>query len=400
MLRHRFTPFVLLASAQSCTWTTDDFSPGTVPVEPEGTPPNTSMTGAPPAPDAGASDDPGAGVMTEGPAPDMVVGNDDGDDPGNVSVEPDAGAPDGGNAPPVAVLPALVGWAGVEGLGLPTTTGGGATPALLVETAEELIALAARPEPLTLAIAGTLDVGRLDLSSDKTLFGTNENATLRGGIAIRGTPESFVRNVIVHNLNIDAVTSTIEGDGIEVRYAHHVWIDHCEIKDAADGLIDIVRGSDFLTVSRTRFLYTAAAPDPAHRFAALVGHDVANAAEDQGHLNVTWHHNWWSDDVARALLGRFGSIHLFNNLFSSAGNDTVLNADVSARLLVENNVFAGVTSPHTIVMGSGASVEAPGNVYVDSTGPRDVAGTTFVPPYAYQLESALAALASGDVGPR
>jgi pectate lyase len=223
---------------------------------------------------------------------------------------------------------------------------------------------------------------------------------LRGGIAVRGAPGSFVRNVIIHNLNIDAVTSTLQGDAVEIRYAHHVWIDHCEIRDAADGLIDIVRGTDFVTVSRNRFLYTAAAPDPTHRFAALVGHDAGNADEDRDRLNVTWHHNWWSDDVTRALLGRFGNIHLFNNLFSSAANENVLTADVGARLLLENNVFAGVASPHTVVLGSSASVVAAGNVYLDSTGPRDLAGTAFVPPYEYQLESALGPLVTADVGPR
>ena len=362
------------------------------------------MTGAPtgekPAPVTDA-DSPG-GTTTEGPVPDMLVGNDD--EPGRGSSGRGSPADCGRSARPLRCPRSLAGRAW-RGSGLETTTGGGSTPAVLVQTAEELIALAARPEPLSIAIAGTLDVGRLDLTSDKTLFGANESATLRGGISIRGTPESFVRNVIVHNLHIDAPTSTVGGDAIEVRYAHHVWIDHCEIKDAADGLLDIVRGTDFVTVSRTRFLYTAAAPDPTHRFAALVGHDVANAAEDESHLNVTWHHNWWSDSVARALLGRFGSLHLFNNLFSSSGNESVLNADVSARLLVENNVFAGVASPHAVVLGSpvvgsAASLVASGNVYLDTTGPRDVAGTAFVPPYEYQLESALEALVTGDVGPR
>ena len=395
-----------MASAQACTWTADDYSPAIAPSGgSEGMLPDTSMTGAQnggqtPVTNADALDDSNAVTMTEGLAPGMLVANDEAGGPGASSGATDSGAPDAESAPPIAALPALIGWAGVAGLGLATTTGGGSTPAVLAQTPEELIVLAARPEPLTIAVAGTLDVGRLDLTSNKTLFGTNESATLRGGISIRGTPDSFVRNVIVHNLHIDAPTSTVGGDAIEVRYAHHVWIDHCELRDAADGLLDIVRGTDFVTVSRNRFRYTAAAPDATHRFAALVGHDVANAEEDQGHLNVTWHHNWWSDDVARALLGRFGSIHLFNNLFASSGNDNVLNADVNARLLVENNVFAGVTSPHAILFGSAASLEASGNVYLDTTGPRDVGGTAFVPPYEYQLEPALAPLVTGDVGPR
>jgi pectate lyase len=270
----------------------------------------------------------------------------------------------------------------------------------LVQTAEELIELAARPEPLTLAIDGILEVGSLELASDKTLFGTNAGATLRGGIAIVGVAGSFVRNVIVHNLHIEAATSAVEGDGIQLSYAHHVWIDHCEIRGAADDLVSVIRGSDFVTVSSTRFLYTADAPSPVPRFASLVGHDSANVVEDQGHLNVTWHHNWWSDGVTRALLGRFGSIHLFNNLFGSPGNDNVLEAGQNAQLLVENNMFVGVAAAHVISPDSSAALAATGNVYIDAPGARDVGGTVFVPPYEYDLEPALAALGTNDVGPQ
>jgi pectate lyase len=400
LFRRVFPSLVLVAGTLGCTLTADDYTPAASGTDDsEGMQPVSSAAQAP-ATDAHASRDASPGTVSEILTPGMLVGTDADGGSGSGASGRDSGAPAGAGTPPVPALPALVGWASVAGLGLETTTGGGTTTAVLVQTAEQLVALAARPEPLTLAIAGTLNVGRLNLTSDKTLFGVSAGATLRGSIAIRGTPESFVRNVIVHNLNLDAATSTLGGDGIEIRYAHHVWIDHCKLEDAADGLLDIVRGSDFVTVSRTRFLYTSAAPDPTHRFAALIGHDVANTAEDQGHLNVTWHHNWWSDGVSRALLGRFGQVHLFNNLFASAGNVNVLEADVSARLLVENNVFAGVASPHAIITGSSGALEASGNAYLDTTGPRDVAGTAFVPPYAYELEAALPTLATGDVGPR
>lgn len=393
-----------MASAHACTLTADEYEPDTVLLDAsESTSAASSMSGTETGIQQATDQDTSSpGTVTEGPTPDMLVGNDEAE-PGSSGVgsgSAGSGAAADSGVPPVAALPELVGWASVAGLGLATTTGGGSTPAILVQTANELRQLAARPEPLTIAVATTLNVGRLDLASNKTLFGTNASATLRGGIAIRGTLDNFTRNVIVHNLHIDGAISTLNGDAIEVRYAHHVWIDHCEIRDAADGLIDIVRGSDFLTVSRTRFLYTAAAPDPTHRFAALVGHDVTNVMEDQGRLNVTWHHNWWSDNVSRALIARFGSVHLFNNLFTSSGNERVLDADVGARLLVENNVFADVTSPHAIIPGSAASVEAPGNVYLETTGARDVSGAAFVPPYEYQLESALAPLVTADVGPQ
>jgi hypothetical protein len=59
-----------------------------------------------------------------------------------------------------------------------------------------------------------------------------------------------------------------------------------------------------------------------------------------------------------------------------------------------------VASPHDILAGSPASLAASGNVYLDTTGPREVRGTAFSPPYEYRLDLPLAALATDDIGPR
>jgi pectate lyase len=405
---------VTVVILSACTLTADDFAP------------NLQTAGSEPCPGANCaleeSAEAGSAIATPSPSlPGSTVDSDvrgeaalpgglppfatpttpttpttpEGSSPG-----PDAGAP--GDIPdPAFDSVGLRGWASVPGLGVATTTGGGATPAVVAVTREELIALAARPEPMTIAIAGSLDVGELELGSNKTLIGMGNDATLRGGITIRGIAESFVANVIVRNLHIDASASEAEGDGIQVHYAHHVWIDHCAISDAADGLIDIVHGSDFITLSFNRLFYTDRAPDPSHRFANLIGHSVENGAEDAGHLNVTMHHNWWGSGVTQAVLGRFGSIHAFGNHFASAGNENVITAGLFARFLVENNYFEAVASPHAILPVSAASVLATGNVYDETTGAHDVNGSAFVPEYSYALDVAanLPALVTREAGP-
>jgi pectate lyase len=403
----------------SCTVTSDDYSPVQRVEERDPSAAN--------AEDADDVNDPGSHVATpdamlaggeasEASPTGVPLGKSDGSsagsaDPGSAVAENDApsaaqGPPDAGPpGPPIIPLPALsplVGWASVPGLGVDTTTGGGDAPAVLARTAAELIALAARPEPLTIAIDGTIEVAALAIASNKTLIGVDSEATLLGGIAIRGTPDAFVTNVIIANLNIAAETSAVEGDGIQVHSAHHVWVDHCALRDAADGLLDIVHGSDFVTVSHSRFFYTPAAPDPAHRFAALVGHDAANGAEDRGHLNVTWHHDFWAEGVSQALSARFGSIHVFSNRFRSPGGATVLTAGVESSWLVETNLFEGVAEPHTILFGSGASLAATGNIYLLTSGARDATAAGFVPTYPYALDSLLdvAADIEAEVGPR
>lgn len=295
-----------------------------------------------------------------------------------------------------------VGWANVPGLGVDTTTGGGLAPAVLARTADELVDLAARPEPLTIAFEGTFDVGEVALTSNKTLIGIGSDATLLGGIAIIGTADAFVENVIIANLNVVADTSLVDGDGIAVQYAHHVWIEHCALSDAPDGLLDIVHGADFLTVSNTRFFYTAAAPNPQHRFAVLVGNDITNGDEDRGHLNVTWHHNFWAEGVDQALVSRFGGVHVFNNLFRSPGNDSVLSAGLESNWLVESNHFEAVAEPHAVLLASFAALTAIGNVYDTTSGSRDTTDGGFVPPYPYGLDSpiGLAQRIEAVVGPR
>jgi pectate lyase len=404
--------------AMSCTVTSDDFSPVQLVEERDPLAANAEdPDDAGPGSDAATPDAmlPGSesneasptGVPLAESDPSSAASGDPTDDvaesdaPSTPPGPPDAGPP----GPPILPLPALsplVGWASVPGLGVDTTTGGGDAPAVVARTAAELIALAARPEPLTIAIDGTIEVAALAIASNKTLIGVDSEATLLGGIALRGTPDAFVTNVIIANLNIAAETSAVEGDGIQIHYAHHVWVDHCALRDAADGLLDIVHGSDFVTVSHSRFFYTPAAPDPAHRFAALVGHDEANGAEDRGHLNVTWHHDFWGEGVSQALAGRFGSIHVFNNLFRSPGGATVLTAGVESSWLVETNLFEGVAEPHTILFGSDASLAATGNIYLLTSGARDATAAGFVPTYPYALDSLLevAADIEAEGGPR
>ena len=90
--------------------------------------------------------------------------------------------------------------------------------------------------------------------------------------------------------------------------AQHVWFDHCDISDGTDGNLDITNGSDFVTISWTKFHYTPRT-DPSgndstgaegHRFSNLIG-SADNVPGDVGHLNITWHHDWWADNVNQRM---------------------------------------------------------------------------------------------------
>ena len=81
--------------------------------------------------------------------------------------------------------------------------------------------------------------------------------------------------------------------------AHHLWLDHCDISDGSDGNLDITGGADSITISWTKFSYSAPRPS-GHRFCNLIGNDDVMAT-DAGHLRITFHHDWWAENVSQRM---------------------------------------------------------------------------------------------------
>ena len=120
-----------------------------------------------------------------------------------------------------------------------------------------------------------------------------------------------MHNVIIRNLTFRNATD----DSINVQmFSHHVWIDHNDLAQGYDGLIDIKRGSSYVTVSWNHTHH--------HTKNMLLGHDDGNGAQDIGRLKVTYHHNWFDQTPQRNPRVRFGEpVHVYNNYY-------VYNTDV------------------------------------------------------------------------
>lgn len=279
----------------------------------------------------------------------------------------------------------VIGWASVSGDGVDTTTGGEGGTTVSVSSASELQSQVSGASARIVQVSGTISVNELDVGSNKTIIGVGGDATINGGINI-----SDESNVILQNLNINGRNSTADGDGIHVQRSHHIWIDHVNIWDASDGNLDINDYSNWITVSWSIFSYSSNPPDVNHRYSNLIG-SGDGVTTDRGRLKVTWHHNWWSDRVhERMPRVRFGQVHVFNNYYTSSGNNYCIRAGVEANILVENNYFENVDTPHEID-ASGAIITANGNTYSGTTGATDESGSAFDPPYPYTLESPEAA---------
>ncbi len=325
-------------------------------------------------------------------------------DSGVDAPDPDAPAPDApmpDSSVDADVPDERIGWAFESGLGLETTTGGGDLDPVVVTTLEQLEDAVAGDTPAVIQIEGAIE-GTVRFGSNKTVTGA-PGSVFTGSFVI-----SDQENVILQDLTLVGYNCSDNpdcGDGrdmITVFETHHVWIDHCDISDGSDGNLDITAGSDFVTVSWTRFSYSGRRD---HQLSNLVGASN-DAPEDVGRLNVTWHHNHWADNVnSRMPRIRYGRNHIFNNLYTSEDNSYCIGLGVFGDVLVENNVFIRVDDPINTTQYSNdeSKLEARGNLFTEVTGQRDGFGSgVFTPPYAYSLQdtATVEATVRAGVGPR
>jgi pectate lyase len=265
-------------------------------------------------------------------------------------------------------------------------------------------------------------IGLLSVGSNKTVYSAfGAGGFRRGTLRIDGRHNIILRNLKFRELwewddltagqydrndwDYLTILSRFSGAGVTAR-AHHVWIDHCDFEKSYDGLFDVVQGADLVTVSWCKLagamsgesarwvnrqfdhLEANAALFPNYRLfrdsvgaAALrqrevfqyKGNLVGNSAEpltadrDRGHLNVTFHHNWYFNVDQRMPRMRFGNAHVFNLMAdSSAGQDLIglsragVVATSGAAVRVENTWFAGARTPVSIQVGT----EPPGVILI------------------------------------
>jgi pectate lyase len=289
----------------------------------------------------------------------------------------------------------LVGWGAMNADGQNGTTGGGNASPQRVTALAELRSLAGDATARVIQIAGTIDVGTsaLDIASNKTLVGVDKNATIKGGINVRAGNS----NIIVRNLNLQGKGEGGEpADTAAVRTSHHLWFDHLNIWDGGDGNLDLTIGSNYITVSWSKFWYTN--PNHSHRLSCLVGAGSTAGDTDTGKNNVTYHHNWFAELVDQRMPRvLFGKGHVFSNYYTSSGNGYCVGSGSFASLLVENNYFKNVKSPHRFQDTNPSHITAVGNVYDNTTGNKDTglggapgaAVAPFTdPPYDYVADKA------------
>ncbi|MEQ8848085.1 polysaccharide lyase family 1 protein [Botrimarina sp.] len=286
-----------------------------------------------------------------------------------------------------AACPAIAGPVGFASLN-GGTTGGAGGPTVTATTGAEFKSYAEQEGPLVIRVEGALDIGDVRVKSNKTISGIGATGAVTGSLRLSG-----VSNVIVRNLSISNPGDFGEGDAVTIKESNNVWFDHNNIFDAPDGLLDIARASDYVTVSWNKFYYTqpyAQSVNTNHRFAMLIGNSDS-ATEDIGRLNVTLHNNHWGEFVRERMPRvRYGDVHVFNNYFNSPGNNYAVRSAVGAELLIENNHFENIDDAWEKYQNSAGvgRIEAVGNLLENSDADDPGSDNVFDPPYSYDALAA------------
>jgi len=258
------------------------------------------------------------------------------------------------------------------------TTGGGSATPVTVTTASSFKSAAVNDNPAVIIVEGKLNVGDVSIGSNKTIIGADASSGLYGGaVQVRGTNDIF-QNLIIGPSGKDAM---------ELSGAKNVFIHKCEFVDGADGSLDIVRESDYVTVSWCKFYYVN---QTSHRNTLMIGNSDSRTS-DRGKLHVTIHHTWFSDKCnSRQPRVRYGHVHLYNNYYSNVGNLYCIGIGVYCNIRLENTYFDNIRDPWADYGGTSNGEIGWSNLkFVNCSQPTFMPNKfpVFDPPYSFTMDT-------------
>ncbi|MGW7079499.1 pectinesterase family protein [Streptomyces sp. NPDC054866] len=293
------------------------------------------------------------------------------------------------------------GFASVNALGQNGTYGGRDGKTVTVKTLADLEKYATASDPYVIVVAAAITMDpkgkEIKVASDKTIVGSGTAGHIVGGGFFLG---QGVHNVIIRNLTIrDSYAGTWNDkehdfDAIQMDGAHHVWIDHNDLRHMADGLIDSRKDTTYLTVSWNKL--------SSNNKTFGIGWTENTTAD------ITIHHNWFRETEQRnPSTDNVAHAHLYNNYLQDvAGTDITSSYGNYSRgrtkMVLENSYFEGMNNP--VTKDSSAAVVQRGNVFVGTSGRNESGGTAFDPKsfYAYTPDKAadVPAKVKAGAGPR
>ncbi|KAF6840294.1 pectate lyase Pel-34K (ricin B lectin) [Colletotrichum plurivorum] len=243
------------------------------------------------------------------------------------------------------------------------TTGGWGGRIVTARSHAELVQYANVTEPLVIRVEGELQSEprgyEVPIRSNKTIIGVGAGAAIvGGGFGITNQSNIILRNLRVSDTYIpeDYNGKSEDWDGIQVDNGTNLWIDHVEFARMADGLMDLRKDTDYVTVSNCLF--------SSHNKAFGIGwtpNVISKMTINDNFFNSTNQRNPSADNLLMC--------HMYNNYFlnvTSYGN----YARGHTALLVETSYFENVNDP--VVAGPNATIRSNWLKFKDCTGETHV----------------------------
>jgi pectate lyase len=244
----------------------------------------------------------------------------------------------------------------------------------------------------------------VNVGPNTTVFGL-KGAKVLGGNLLLGSSSVSVSNIIVRNVYFEDAhdcfpawtpTDGAAGnwnslyDSVTLARATNIWLDHNTFTDGNnqdvdqpillgrpyqvhDGTSDIIRGSDFVTVSYNNYFE--------HDKSMLIGSTdtpgdpTTSPGADLGRLRVTVHHNRFANLGQRAPRVRFGQVDVYNNYYYETDEDTFvysLGVGKQSAIYAENNFVlrsADIPLGSFITSFNGSAMTEKGTLARVGTGP-------------------------------
>ncbi|KAK4103157.1 polysaccharide lyase family 1 protein [Parathielavia hyrcaniae] len=229
------------------------------------------------------------------------------------------------------------------------TTGGKGGRIVTAKKLDQLIEFAAAKEPLIIRIDGMIKAKpfgfEVPVASHKTIIGVGaKSGIVEGGLNINRQQNIIIRNLNIHG-TYDGKTNWAgklgDYDAIQIDNSTNIWIDGNHLYEMGDGLIDLRRDTDFVTVSKNRL--------ENHNKALGIGWTPNVIAK------VTMNDNFFhSTNVRNPSADNLKYGHLYNNYYRNLtgyGN----YARGQSQLLIETSYFEDVFDP--IVAGPGGRIK-------------------------------------------
>jgi pectate lyase/pectin methylesterase-like acyl-CoA thioesterase len=271
------------------------------------------------------------------------------------------------------------------------TTGGAGGKVVTVTDQASLAKYAAAEDPYVIRVSGAIAVepfgSNIVVTSNKTIIGVGDTGEIvHGELHLNpGTSNVIIRNLTIRDSYVegDWDGKTTDYDAIQMDTVDHVWIDHNRFTHMGDGLLDIRKDSQYITVSYNQFSN--------HNKALGIGW-TTNAL-----TQITIDHNWFTGTKQRnPSADNCAYAHLYNNYLSAqvADGDPVWTYGNWARgrtkMVLENSYFDGVQHPYQA--DAAAELVERGSILKNTTGRTDAWGAAFDPRefYDYRLDPAAA----------